>query len=71
MNFEQGSKRLEEIITKLDSNDVLLEDSIKLFEEGVLVSKECLEILNGAKGKITQIKEQLDKLIEEKANFDE
>ncbi len=64
MTFEEGTKRLEEIIKELDDEKVSLERSIALFEEGVKVSKECMEILNGAKGKITVIKEEFDKLIE-------
>ncbi len=64
MTFEEGAKRLEEIIKELDDEKVSLERSIALFEEGVKVSKECMEILNGAKGKITVIKEEFDKIIE-------
>lgn len=64
MTFEEGTKRLEEIIKELDDEKVSLEKSISLFEEGVKVSKECMEILNGAKGKITVIKEEFDKIIE-------
>lgn len=64
MTFEEGTKRLEEIIKALDDEKVSLEKSIELFEEGVKVSKECMEILNGAKGKITVIKEEFDKIIE-------
>ena len=64
MTFEEGTKRLEELIKALDDEKVSLEKSIELFEEGVKVSKECMEILNGAKGKITVIKEEFDKIIE-------
>lgn len=68
MNFEQGTKKLEEIIKELDGKDITLERSIALFENGVKVTKECLEILNDAKGKITEIKTEFDKLIEVSMN---
>ena len=64
MTFEEGIKRLEEIVKALDDEKINLEKSIELFEEGVKVAKECMEILGGAKGKITVIKEELDKIIE-------
>ncbi|MEG1520828.1 MAG: exodeoxyribonuclease VII small subunit [Clostridia bacterium] len=64
MNFEQGTKKLEEIIKELDSESVTLDKSITLFENGVKVTKECLDILNTSKGKITEIKAEFDKLIE-------
>ncbi|MBR1971686.1 MAG: exodeoxyribonuclease VII small subunit [Clostridia bacterium] len=64
MTFEEGTKKLEEIISALDSEKTTLEQSIALFEEGVKISKECLEILNTSKGKITIIKEQYDGIVE-------
>ena len=64
MTFEEGTKKLEEIISALDSEKTTLEQSIALFEEGVKISKECLEILNTSKGKITVIKEQFDGIVE-------
>lgn len=64
MTFEEGTKKLEEIISALDSEKTTLEQSIKLFEEGVKISKECMEILNTSKGKITVIKEQFDGIVE-------
>lgn len=64
MNFEEGTKKLEEIVKKLDSNEISLEESITLFEEGVKISKECMDILNKSKGKITVIKEEFDKVFE-------
>ena len=39
MNFEEKLKELEEIVNKLDSGNVSLEESIALFEKGVKLSK--------------------------------
>jgi len=45
-------KRLEEIVTKLERGDVSLEDSIRMYEEGVLLSKQCMERLSQAELKL-------------------
>ncbi len=64
MKFEEGTKKLDEIIGKLESEETSFEESIKLFENGVKITKECLEVLQESKGKITKIKEELDGLCE-------
>lgn len=48
MNFESKLKRLEEIVGEMESGDLPLEKSLKLFEEGVRLSKECNERLQKA-----------------------
>jgi|WetSurMetagenome_2_1015567.scaffolds.fasta_scaffold893132_2 exodeoxyribonuclease VII small subunit len=44
-SFEQLLKRLEEIVNRLEQGDVPLEDSLKLYEEGLALSKTCGERL--------------------------
>ncbi|HMN25157.1 MAG: exodeoxyribonuclease VII small subunit [Ignavibacteriaceae bacterium] len=61
-NFEDKLARLEEITTALENNDVGLEDSIKLFEEGVKLSKECLSVLEKAELKVTVLKKDLNEI---------
>ena len=41
MTYEQAIKRLEEIIKQLENNEIPLEDSISLFQEGVELSQFC------------------------------
>jgi exodeoxyribonuclease VII small subunit len=43
--FEEALKRLEEIVDRLERGDVPLEDSLKLYEEGLEISKACGERL--------------------------
>lgn len=50
--FESKVKRLEEIVGKMESSEVELEESIKLFEEGMSLSKDCQEILDSAEQKV-------------------
>lgn len=52
MNFEKKLERLEEIITKMESGDLSLEDSLKLFEEGIKHSRECHKQLTEAEEKV-------------------
>lgn len=59
-NFETKLKKLEEIVLKLESEETPLEDSIKLFEEGVNISKELNEKLIQIKGKIEVIKKDAE-----------
>lgn len=51
-SFELKMKRLEEIVNNMESTEVELEDSIKLFEEGVGLSKECQNLLDKAEEKV-------------------
>ena len=50
---EKAMNRLEEIVSLLEKNDVSLDDSIKLFEEGTRLTAFCSEKLKNAKAKIT------------------
>ena len=54
-NFESALKRLEEISDLLENEDTPLEDSIKLFEEGIELNEFCEEKLKSAKLKIDKI----------------
>ncbi len=55
-------QRLEAITTSLENNEIGLEDSIKLFEEGVKLSKECLTVLEKAELKVTLLKKDLNEI---------
>ena len=54
-NFENALKRLEEISDLLEDENTPLEDSIKLFEEGIELKEFCEEKLKSAKLKIDKI----------------
>ena len=42
LKFEEAMQRLQEIVGKLESGEVSLEESMKLFEEGAKLSSQCL-----------------------------
>ena len=54
-NFEQALNRLEKISELLEDENTPLEDSIKLFEEGIELKEFCEEKLKSAKLKIDKI----------------
>ena len=58
--FEESLKRLQEISELLEDEGTSLDDSIKLYEEGIELSKFCFERLNSARLKITELKNNLE-----------
>lgn len=64
MNLEQKLKELEELTLKMESG-VSLEEGLKLFEQGVKLTKECMATLKAYKGKITEIKSEMDAILNE------
>lgn len=57
MTYEQAIKRLEEIIKQLENNEIPLEDSISLFQEGVELSQFCDNKLKNIQKKVARIYE--------------
>lgn len=51
LTYEKAMTRLEEIVSLLEKNDVSLDDSIKLFEEGTRLTAFCSEKTQKRKGK--------------------
>ena len=64
-NFNIGLSRLEEIINKMDSGELSLEESLKHFEEGVKIHRKCHSALKNAEQRISILSET-DKYNEEK-----
>ncbi|MBR5239775.1 MAG: exodeoxyribonuclease VII small subunit [Clostridia bacterium] len=58
LTFEDGMKRLEEIVVGLERGSVSLEEAMDLFTEGTKLSKELQLILDRAESKIKMITEQ-------------
>lgn len=52
LNFEQTLARLDEIVKILERGDLALEESLRVFEEGVRLSKTCLTMLEAAERKV-------------------
>ena len=54
-NFESSLNKLELIVTKLEDENISLEDSVKSFEEGINLVKSCQEELKSAELKIQKL----------------
>jgi len=66
-DFERSLARLEEVVRKLESPQLSLDESMKLFEEGVALSRECQKQLEEAEGKVEILLKKADgKLVAEK-----
>ena len=50
--FEEALKRLEGVVERLEEGDIPLEEALKLFEEGVQLSRACTQKLDEAEKKI-------------------
>ena len=55
MKFEQQMKKLQDIVEKLEKGDVELDESIRLYEEGLKLSKALKEQLDGFEKKIAEL----------------
>ena len=55
--FEERLARLEQIVTKLESGDVGLDESLKLYAEGAGLIKDCRQTLAEAEKKIAKLSE--------------
>ncbi len=64
-NFNKGLDELEVIINKMESGDISLEDSLKYFEKGVKIHRQCHTALKAAEQRINILSEE-DNYNEEK-----
>lgn len=51
-SFEAALKQLEEIVQRLEKGELTLEESLKLYEDGIRLSRLCHSKLEEAEGKI-------------------
>lgn len=63
--FESKLSRLEEIVAKLEEEQTDLDASVKLFEEGLALSKEMTQKLQEVKFKVTALKKKGAQLLSE------
>ena len=51
--FEESISRLEQIVQALENGDIDLDESLKLFEEGIKLTKSCQKMLDDAEKKVS------------------
>ncbi len=59
-DFERSLARLEEVVRRLESPQLSLDEAMKLFEEGVGLSKECQKQLEEAEGRVEILLKKAD-----------
>ena len=53
--FEESMQRLEQIVRTMERGDVPLEESIRLFQEGTELARNCGKLLEDAKLQVSKI----------------
>jgi len=61
-SFEEMTGRLQEIVRRLESGNVTLVDSVRLYEEGAKLAQKCAALLDRAQLKIKKIQEELQQI---------
>ena len=51
-NFEKALENLEEIVSSMENGELTLEDSLKVFEKGIKLTRECQGALRDAEQKV-------------------
>ncbi|HXX45212.1 MAG TPA: exodeoxyribonuclease VII small subunit [Candidatus Acidoferrales bacterium] len=59
-DFEKSLTRLEEVVKRLESPDLSLDEAMKLFEEGVKLSRDCQKQLEEAEGRVEILLKKAD-----------
>ncbi len=72
LKFEEGLKKLEELVTQLDDGNLSLEDSISYYEIGIKLKSHCEKLLKTAELKVLKVSDKEKLAMEElKAGDDE
>lgn len=65
-SFEEALKRLQEIVETLERGEASLDTSMELYEEGIVLSRFCLEKLNRAELRLKELHKNLEGTFEVK-----
>jgi exodeoxyribonuclease VII small subunit len=60
VTLEESMQRLNDIVEKLESGEVSLDDAVSLYEEGMVISKQCMEKLSQAELRLKQIRKDMN-----------
>jgi exodeoxyribonuclease VII small subunit len=58
LDYEAAVKELETLVERLEEGDISLEESLKLYERGVLLTRDCQESLQAAEQKVQMLLQQ-------------
>ncbi|MDB2705693.1 exodeoxyribonuclease VII small subunit [Pseudomonadota bacterium] len=58
LDYEAAVAELESLVSRLEQGDISLEESLKLYESGVLLTRECQDALQTAEQKVQVLMQQ-------------
>lgn len=58
LDYEAAVAELETLVERLEQGDISLEESLKLYERGVLLTRDCQEALQAAEQKVQMLVQQ-------------
>ncbi|WP_417548761.1 exodeoxyribonuclease VII small subunit [Methylophaga sp.] len=58
LDYEAAVSELESLVERLEQGDISLEESLKLYERGVLLTRDCQEALQAAEQKVQMLLKQ-------------
>lgn len=62
MKLEENISKLTKLAEKMEDQDISVQDALKSYEQGIRIAEECLKEINGYKGKLIELKTQMDEL---------
>ena len=66
VSFEEAMQKLQEVVQELEKGTLNLDGSVKKFEEGETLSKQCNDMLENAEKKINLLIKKDNEIVEEK-----
>jgi exodeoxyribonuclease VII small subunit len=58
LNYEASVTELESLVNRLEQGDISLEESLKIYESGVLLTRDCQDALQAAEQKVQMLIQQ-------------
>jgi exodeoxyribonuclease VII small subunit len=71
INFEAALEELEQLVERMEAGDLSLEDSLKAFERGVALTRDCQKALQAAELRVQALTETEEGLALEDVDADE
>jgi exodeoxyribonuclease VII small subunit len=73
LDYEASVTELESLVNRLEQGDISLEESLKLYESGVLLTRDCQDALQAAEQKVQMLMQQSgqSKLVDFDSNISE
>lgn len=62
MDYEKNLEKLENIVKLLENEKLNIEESLKLYDEGITRAKACIKDLNNMKGKFELLNKDLEEI---------